>query len=342
MEAPREYGFINAKVRAMRSRLLHDSVYRNLISAKDEKEFLTLLSQTRYKGQVENLLTQPTEMAEYLLEKEEIEEFKEIETYTKGHSKKFFKTLLLRYDAEQFKILLRLWHGQKKEVDLSLFQFVEYSISPEIVLEAKSMEEMVKGLGSTPFVSALAQSIPLYEEQKTLFPVELAIDRTVYESIWKTGMRLHRTDRPIVHRLVGLELDLKNLDWIFRYRTYYKIAYAEIRDWLLPYGFLFRPDQLVDWANTNRLSEAWRLAFHLTDFSLEEENTTASLDALEHFLYRVLLEEARRAFRALPLSIGTLLGYFYERRIETRNLKMIFLAKRYQLPASQWESYVVR
>ncbi len=118
MEAPREYGFINAKVRAMRSRLLHESVYRNLISAKDEREFLSFLSQTRYKGQVENLHTQPTEMAEYLLEKEEIQEFKEIEEYTKGHSKKFFKTLLLRYDAEQFKTLLRLSHAKKKEIVL--------------------------------------------------------------------------------------------------------------------------------------------------------------------------------------------------------------------------------
>lgn len=341
MEAPREYGFINAKVRAMRSRLLHESMYRNLISAKDEKDFLNLLSQTRYKGQVENLHTQPTEMAEYLLEKEEIEEFKEIEAYTKGHSKKFFKMLLSRYDAEQFKILLRFWHAQKKEIDLSLFQFVAYPISPETVLEAKSMEEIVKSMDKTPFSPALTKAIPLYEEQKTLFPIELAIDRTLFESIWKTGDRLHRIDRPIVHRLVGLELDLKNLDWIFRYRTYYKIALAEIRDWLLPYGFLFRPEQLVEWANSNRFSEAWRIAFHLSDFSFEEESTASSLDALEHFLYRVLLEEARRAFRALPLSIGTLLGYFYERRIETRNLKMIFMAKRYQLPASEWEPYVV-
>lgn len=341
MEAPREYGFINAKVRAMRSRLLQESVYRNLISAKDEREFLTLLSQTRYKGQVENLHTQPTEMAEYLLEKEEIEEFKEIEAYTKGHSKKFFKTLLSRYDGEQLKILLRLWRSQEKEVDLSLFKFVEYPISSETVLEAKSLEEIVKSLEKTPFLAALIPLISQYEEQKTLFPLELAIDRTLFESIWKTGMRLHRIDRPIIYRLVGLEFDIKNLNWIFRYRTYYKMALAEIRDWLLPYGFLFRPEQLIDWANANRLSEAWRMAFHLTDFSFEEENPGSSLDALEHFLYRVLLEEARRAFRALPLSIGTLLGYFYERRIETRNLKMLFLAKRYQLPSSQWEPYIV-
>lgn len=341
MEAPREYGFINAKVRAMRSRLLHESVYRSLISAKDEREFLSVLSQTRYKGQVENLHTQPTEIAEYLLEKEEIEEFQEIESYTKGHSKKFFKALLSRYDAEQLKILLRLWHGQKKEIDLSLFRFITYPISPESVLEAKSVQDIAKSIEKTPFVSAFEKSIPLYEEQKTLFPIELAIDRTLFESIWKTGMHLHRADRPIVHRLLGLELDLKNLDWIYRYRTYYKMAMAEIRDWLLPYGFLFRPEQLVEWANANRLSEAWRMAFHLADFTFEEENPASSLNALEHFLYRVQLEEARRAFRALPLSIGTLLGYFYERRIETRNLKMLFLAKRYKLPASEWEPYLV-
>ncbi len=183
------------------------------------------------------------------------------------------------------------------------------------------------------------------------------LNRAAVQMAMKAGMALNARDRAVVRRLVGIEIDLKNLDWISRFRNYYKLPFAEIRDLLLPNGSKIGAEALADFAAEGRMSDAAARVARGTGILLPESDIfpreqsrpadrdaifgASQLDAMERFLSHILLSEARRAFRGNPLCIGSILGYFYCLRMETRNLKTLLTGKRYGIPAPQIESYLV-
>jgi V/A-type H+/Na+-transporting ATPase subunit C len=342
MEAVREYGFINAKVRAMRSRFLTESVYRSLLSARDAKEVANQLGATRYRDAFGSVDVQSAEAVERALERVETGELRIIEKFSQSDSQKMVRLLLERYDAEALKACLRLWHARTKPSDPAFAETTVVPIPFDAILSAQQFGQIVGLLEGTPFQEALAGSAGAYEERGSLFPVELAIDRALFGRIWKAGMALNGRDRTIVRRLVGIEIDLKNLDWISRFRKYYKLPFAEIRELLLENGSRLTPESLQKMAAEGRMTDAYSRVTRGTGVPAPvAAASTSQLDAMERFLAHVLLNEAKRAFRGNPLSIGSILGYFYCLRTETRNLKALFAAKRYGLTAQQAEPLLI-
>jgi vacuolar-type H+-ATPase subunit C/Vma6 len=172
--------------------------------------------------------------------------------------------------------------------------------------------------------------------------VELASDKAMFARVWKAGMALNGRDRSIVRGLVGIEIDLKNLDWISRFRNYYKLPFVEIRELLLDNGSRLTADSLMKMASEDRIADARARITRGTGIPTpDSDDSTSRLDVMERFLANVLLSEAKRAFRGNPLSIGSILGYFYCLRMETRNLKTLFAAKRYGLTAQQAEPLLI-
>jgi V/A-type H+/Na+-transporting ATPase subunit C len=346
MEAVREYGYINAKVRAMRSRFLTESAYRSLASARDSKELAGQLGATRYKDAFQSVLGgfQSAEAVEQALERAEITELRAIEKFSQSDSKKMVQTLLERYDAEALKAVLRLWHAKMKPSEPFPAETAAQPIPFDAVLAAQSIGQIGQLLEGTAFHESVIGSAAAYEEKKTLFPVELAIDRSLFSRIWEAGMALNGHDRTIVRGLVGIEIDLKNLDWISRFRNYYKVPFAEIGDMLLENGSRLNAESLRKMASEGRMADAFTRVLRGTGVSAPEADSAASqaqVGAMERFLSHVLLSEANRAFRGNPLSIGSILGYFYCLRIETRNLRTLFTGKRYGLTAQQLEPLLI-
>jgi vacuolar-type H+-ATPase subunit C/Vma6 len=342
MEAVREYGFINAKVRAMRSRFLMESTYRSLAAARDARELVNQLGQTRYRQALGPDDIQSPETVEQALERMEIGELRIIEKYSKSDSRKMVRILLERYDVERLKAVLRLWHAKKSPADASLTEAVILPLPVDAVLSAPSIGRIAALLEGTPYGGAVSETSAAYDERKSLFPVELSIDRALFNRIWKAGMALNGRDRAIVKRLVGVEIDLKNLDWISRFRNYYKLSFAEIRDLLLPNGSRLESGSLQKMASEGRLSDAYAKVTRGTGVLTPDPDASSSqIDAMERFLAHVLLFEAKRVFRDNPLSIGSILGYFYLLRTETRNLKTLFACKRYGLTPQQTESLLI-
>ncbi len=342
MEAVREYGFINAKVRAMRSRFLTESAYRSLASTRDAKELAGQLGATRYRDAFQSTDLQSAEAVEQALERFEIGELRELEKFSQGDSRKMVRTLLERYDAEALKALLALWHAKMKPPDSFILESAVVPFPLDAILSAQQIGQIAQLLEGTPFHEALVQSAPAYEERQSLFPVELAIDRALFGRIWKAGMALNGRDRSIVRGLVGIEIDLKNLDWVSRFRNYYKLPFVEIRELLLENGSRLTAESLQKMSSEGRITDAYTRVTRGTGVAAPDLDASESrLDVMERFLANILLSEAKRAFRGNPLSIGSLLGYFYCLRMETRNLKTLFAAKRYGLSAQQTEPLLI-
>jgi V/A-type H+-transporting ATPase subunit C len=336
------YGFINAKVRAMRSYLLSALVYRSLAASKDIKDLFSLLSQTRYRKLVEELGSQTIEDLERALFWEEIEQLRIIEKFSKGRSRTVIRLFLERYDSERVKKLLRVWHSQDIRKPDEFKQQIVFDLPVDQLLSTSSLSDWVDLLDGTPFKKVIEQEVPVYEEHKNLFRLEIALDRDYYGRLWKMIGSLSGIDRRIAQRLVGIEIDLRNLDWIVRFRKYYQLGLAEIVELLLPYGLYLGDEGVQQIASgENLIPVLSRLAKGLRLPLLEDQEGAPALEAIERFLYQVILMEVNRSFREFPLSIGSILGYYYLVRIEVKNLRTLVEAKRFGLTPQKTESLLV-
>ena len=336
------YGFINAKVRAMRSFLLTDALYHTMAAAESLQEFFSVLSQTHLRGVVDLATAQEPEKIEQALLREEIQRIQSIRKKSHKRIIRLITLYLERYDGERLKVILRYWHRKtEKEVPIIRARIV-YDFPIDAIVMADSLSEVIVLLEGTPFRDVLARVAADYQETRTLFPLELAIDRSVFDRIWRATDDLGTKDKAIARRLLGIEIDLRNLDWIGRLKTYYDLPSAEIGERTLPHGFRIHAEDIRRIATDGNVIQALMKVASGSRFSGNLPSQSESdLKDLEHLLYQILFIEAGKAFGEFPFSIGSILGYFILLRIETRNVRTLYQAKRYGLPSQRIESLLV-
>jgi len=337
------YGFINAKVRAMRSFLLDKSDYQALTKAENIDELFSILSKTHYRNVIEKLESREPALVEQAFFLGGIERLKLLGKSSKGNVRKIIVSLFDRYEGERLKIILRCWH-KKDEKIIELYRSkIIYDFPVDTIISAGDITEVVALLKGTPFYNVLAKEITAYLEHKTLFPLELAVDRDYFTRFWKTAESLSSKDKLIVSRLVGLEIDILNLNWMGRFKKYYDISSTDIIEMLLPYGYRIKSGEIQDvlaGGSVKRLLE--KVMGSPTSFLPEEvQGEESSLELMERVLYQVLLSEANRAFGQFPFTIGVIMGYFILIRIEIKNIRTLIEAKMYGLSPDETEALLI-
>lgn len=344
------YAFVNAKVRAMRSYLLDTAQMRQLIGCSTYRDFFNLLADFGYGDLIEEIGTHQPERLENALFGVEVARLQKIQKSSKGNLKQFISLLLERHEAERLKRILRLWFHQKNSGNTETTETkwaspvnpILYAFSVDSIMRQKTLSDILPYLAGTPFESPVAENLAEFEKRKSLFSVELAIDRLELARFYDAVRKFGSNDQKIIQRLTGVETDIRNLAWIGRFKQYYGMSSADIADRLLPGGFQLTGNKLRDVIAEKNLSgvlQSMMKGFeHMIPASMEG---IAILEALEQFMGQVLLSEARRAFREMPFSIGSLMGYYYLLHLEMRNIRTIAGAKFYDLAPEEVERYLL-
>lgn len=343
MGAVGTYGYLNAKIRALRSELLSNDVYRSLLSAEHLQDLLDALSHTHLAPLVAKFGLYEPEALERELFYEEIHRLKKIGKYATGPPGELLSVLLERYEIEKLKQLLRLWMQPRDDEKSAIRQMIIYDYSVDDVLRADTIEDVVHSLEETPYADLLQKAIPDFKAGKSVFPLELTLEKYVFGRLLKTGNMLSKQDAGIFRRMVGLEIDIKNLDWINRFKKYYELNAPEIDTMLIAGGYRLGEKEIRGYlAGENLAAVIIELSQgHSVQIPGAVEGDIP-FESLEFFYDLLLFEEAKRAFMAFPFSIGAVLGYFYLIRIEMRNLKILLEGKHYELPSEEIESMLIR
>lgn len=336
------YGFINAKVRAMKSFLLTESIYRAMAAARSLDELFAVLLQTHFRNMVERVkFKEPLEIEQELVS-EEIRRLRVIEKNSRGNLRQLVLLMLERYDGDKLKTLLRSWHQREGREPLVLREKIVYDFPVNAIVSAETLEEIVTLLEGTPFQKILSREASTYVERKSLFPLELAIDRDLFDRTWDATESLSRKDQRIARRLLGIEIDLRNIDWMGRFRRYYNVSTAEVGELLLPHGYRMGSDDVRHIVSGGSVSKVLaRITRGVHSIHRNEAEEGFDLYGLERVLYQILLSEAGRALREFPFTIGSILGYLILLRIETKNVRTLLQAKLYGLSSEQAEDLLI-
>ena len=334
------YSGITTKVRAMESRLLKPEQFRELSEQEDVRsaadylkeqpayaEVFDGLDDTKlHRGYIEQILTQS-----------EYQDFTRLYRFSSMKQRKFLDLYFKHYEVEVIKKLLRhMLGGREGQTDLSMFQgfFEKHSeLDLETLCRAKNFSEFTEALEGTVYGKLLSQ---MQEKGQTgLFDCELKLDLFYFQLLWKLRNKLlSKTERKILDDCFGSRLDLLNIQWICRARSFYRLSQAEIYALLIPVHYRLRADKvklLVEAEDDAKFFAVLRE----TPYGKQEELQTGQMPDIQLLSNQMLNRIYGRTGHRYPHSPAVLDSYLYRKELEMRKIVTALEGIRYGLPASE-------
>ena len=334
------YSGITTKVRAMESRLLKPEQFRELAEQEDVRsaadylkeqpayaEVFDGLDDTKlHRGYIEQILTQS-----------EYQDFTRLYRFSSMKQRKFLDLYFKHYEVEVIKKLLRhMLGGREGQTDLSMFQgfFEKHSeLDLETLCRAKNFSEFTEALEGTVYGKLLSQ---MQEKGQTgLFDCELKLDLFYFQLMWKLRNKLlSKTERKILDDCFGSRLDLLNIQWICRARSFYRLSQAEIYALLIPVHYRLRADKvklLVEAEDDAKFFAVLRE----TPYGKQEELQTGQMPDIQLLSNQMLNRIYGRTGHRYPHSPAVLDSYLYRKELEMRKIVTALEGIRYGLPASE-------
>jgi V/A-type H+/Na+-transporting ATPase subunit C len=297
-----------------------------------------LLRDTQY-GEAAELFAAESDLrrVEQFLFEKEIQLFAKVIRDLSGTAEEFTKALLARHEVETLKRALRTWYSihVKGRGTLEDGRFI-YRGYPKLrideLLRTQDLEEIASLLSSTPFGSIIADAAA--ERGSSLFGLEIALDNYYYSHLDAATELLGAGDRALARRLLGVEIDLENLERIIRLKELYGIEEDKLPDYLIPSVRRNRAPVLTPGGTSTDIVRNY-ISSNYSEFapllSSMDSSRYSNLMLLESLLREVLAGEIRRALRGYPFTLGIVLAYFFLVRRETRRVMLVLNAKHYGL-----------
>ncbi len=353
------YAFINAKLRGRLSRLIpHDSLMQ-IVAAQSLEEAVHLLAPTVFAPAVDvyeetgDLLL--TELAIERVYRESLQDISRyVAQFTDPPITAFVSALLLRFELASVKNAVRLWFERvfrKRLIEDKIPYLLrsdpgnrKTALPLDALVNAPDSGALSSLVGGKPYSSAFASAISSVDEDRSLFRFEVAIDRWYYQNLASAAKSLNQRDQAIAERLIGIEIDVINVNWIVRMQTYYREGTAGSSAQLLSGGAITdrktldetmqsqKPAQFLAELLGKRIGSSFSAQPEATAGREERSDaTTRTLAFLETLLQQLLVYESRRALGGYPFSIGVVLAYVSLSQQEARAITTILNGKYYDL-----------
>jgi vacuolar-type H+-ATPase subunit C/Vma6 len=335
------YAFLNAKVRGKLGKLISRAQYKELIRAPDVMSACMVLRGTEYRDLIGDMMSaQDLPRIEGTLVEYLIAAHREVYDSAKGYVRRFIEELLRQYEVENLKVLLRAWNAQEERTLIYRGRICN-EIPVDALLEAQSLEEIIVLLGDTPYRKPLTLARGDYEKTGSLFPLEVALDKELYEATWDVVRELPAADRKIASRLLGIEADILNINRILRFKRYYGLGLAEVVHAMVPGGLRVKEEFVREvypgGDETSLMAALLTGVYGSLPPQVVAEKEARGFDRLEGFLKETYLQQLRQTLGGYPFTIGTVMAYLRLKKAEVSNLITSLNAKALHLPPEELE-----
>ena len=326
------YSFINAKIRAMISFLISPDLFSRMLEAEDVYKAIELLKESPYyKDAIESAPKEIMDLRiiEKLLIKNDLDIYRKIYRAAPGKTEKELMSLFIeKYELEQLKTALRMWN-KKIEVNIDDFileEKISFNIDYKKIIYAPNIEEIIILLEDTPYRKPVLSARNKFKEKGSTFYLEASLDIDYSQRTFSCIKSLSPRDQEIAKRIIGIEIDTENINWLIRMRKYYNLAAGDILEWMIPGGARISKENVVNFYTTDGLTKIVD-SVALGPYARIRELIEGNMSFIENFLHEVLLKEVKRALSGYPFTIGAIFGYVVLKRNETKNVVSLLYAK---------------
>jgi V/A-type H+-transporting ATPase subunit C len=328
-----KYSFANAKIRAMLSCLIKSDMFSKLMDAKDIYEVIDGLKGTVYYDILSKYPAQIKDLK--IIEKEILKNdidayYKVYDAISSKNERDFVFILTERYEIEQLKAILRIWH-KKAQVDIGEYligKAICHDIDFHKIAAAQNIEEIILLLDHTPYKKPLMEARDKFKEKGSVFYLEVSLDTDYYKRLGLCVDRFSAMDRKIAKKILGIEIDIENINWLVRLKKYYSFGVGDILPLLISGGDRIQKDNIINLYMSNGVSSVVE-SIAVGPYAQIKRLINENVGLIENFLCEILMKEIKRALAGFPFTIGILLGYLILKRSETRNVISLLYAKSY-------------
>lgn len=342
MEDIVRYGAINAKVKALKGRMIKKDQYMKLLNAVNFTECIkTLKEETSYSVLLNELDLDSIHRIELEITINKYYTFiyEKLVHYFNGEYRRFFKEFFRRVEIEDLKIILRgkSINKNNQEVFRMLTSNSKLSsVDLNELITSKNLEVFVEKLRGTPYYSSLKNLIKNVEE-KDLYRIETELDLLYFERIRRFLKLLDAKDRKVILKFIGIEGDILNLSWIFRGKLIYNISPEVLFNLTTPFTFGIRKSLIKELCYI-RSFEEFRDKIKLSPYGRIYSNQSAEEIEIRERAFKYKLY--KRALRENKNDISVIISYLLLMKLEIMNIITVAESKRYNMAFDEVYKYV--
>jgi V/A-type H+-transporting ATPase subunit C len=328
---------MNARIRAMKSRLLAHTVLENLILKPDLDSMIAELERTPYREEIEKASVQYSGIlcVEVALRKDFTNAFRKILGFAQGEkSEIYIRILLTRWDVQNLKTILR-----GKNIHVPSPEIMECLV-PAGELDEATLIELVKqpdvkavidllAMWEIDYAGPLIRSFKEYLENHDLAVLEYAIDRFYYEHALELVKGVSYNDQ-IIRQMIAIEIDVTNIKSVLK-MIRDKAPVKEVGDYLIEGGIALDIDKLLSLAKAGSVRAAIQLLqgtpYEFLTKTPEEVFIQEKISVIEKELDKYLIRKGESMFLRDPLSIAITVGYLWAKYNEVTNIRIIARCK---------------
>lgn len=340
-----ECEYVNARIKGMKSRLLHPAVFETLILKPDIESIITELRTTAYKEEIEKASIQYSGIMciEVALRKDFTASFRKIFGFMRGdESEKYIKILLGRWDIQNIKTILRgkNIHIPTAEIHDCLIPAGELDDTTMIELvkqpDVKAVIDLLATWGIS-YAKPLTRNVKEYSEKRDLAILEYALDRFYYKNALN-AVKGGSLNDGLVRDMIMTEIDVTNIKNVFR-MIRDKIDVEEAKSFLIDGGKSLDTEKLLTLVRTGTFAGAIKLLetspYAFLSKTPEEVVKAQKISVLEKDLEKYLIHRGISRFLGDPLSIAIPIGYIWAKYNEITNIRIIARSKTADVPEKE-------
>jgi V/A-type H+/Na+-transporting ATPase subunit C len=342
-----QYPGVNAKVKAMMSKMLTEDDYHNLIYMDSVQGIYNyLFKNTFYSEYLEECKGEDIHRRtlERILKKNFINDYELISQYLFGSVRLFFKYLFVRFEIEDLKLILRtilIEHNEEYlKKNLVFINMNKYKTNGEFRIE--NYQDLLNYFKNTPFYDTLKRFEKRYKRDKNLFPIEMTLDYKYFTRLTSLAKQLSRSDYIIIRDLLGTQIDLLNIQWIYRIKKFYNSKIEEVLNYILPYYYHLSSDNLSEMAHLDNADDIFDYLFNTSYNEIFSPVARDKSVLFENYFLNYLLKKSKHAIVQGSFNIGVIIGYLYIKEYELRDIITIVEGVRYSLPGDKIKNYLIR
>lgn len=346
-----DYGYPNARIRAMKSFLFDRGFYQKLLDMEDISDIITALENTGYKKDIEEGIIKYPDASgvDEGLRRNISATFRKIEKMVEGEQKKLLDILLGRFDVHNIKTALRAKNVGASEDEIINSYIPAGSLEEALLVELAKQKDIrasidVLAIWHVPFADVLTRAFPEFNSTQKLSTLELAVDKYYYNRGMKS-IRKRSLSHRFVREILSREIDSVNIMTVLRLMKE-EMTVEEMSEYFIEGGNEIKFDRFIILAEQEDVEgivqELQGTSFgRLLSENLANFYEKQTISYLERLLEEMIIRKCVSMFRADPLSIAVIIGYIWAKYNEIVNLRIIVRGKSVGMPEDKIKEALV-
>lgn len=336
------YAGIDAKIRAMGANGLKKQEYLYLVGLKNIEGVVNYLNEhggyalsfEQYNASTSKRLDIEKDLNQYLLK-----DMQKIYSFASSREKKQMKEYFLCYEVEMLKLAVRMVFDHRKfafpKSSYTDFLFKHSKVDFERLKSCTEISDVIASLEGTKYYK-IFKDMEGYEDN--LFEIEMRLENLYYSLIWKWSGTLKGKDKKIAQEIIGTQIDMMNIMYIYRGRNFYKLSSERLYTYLIPIQYKLGKHKLiamVDAEDTEMLKKAVGETFYRKIFVPDDDAT------LERNFKEGLMKVYTEIEKQYPNSMAMVWSYLFFKKLEVDNLISIIEDAAYGTLAKNIMQYII-